>query len=161
MNQQEVLSNNSRLLDEYEKKQGLPPLTSPGNEEELQEYLCMDRDVIESLTPERCISVAVRLSQFSFYLQRCINKNKAIIKFADHEMNKIISKEIGQYDKFTKHDTKVYQISMQNSAVKELLKIRSYAEQVVERFDGLSNGIKNLSYVVSLMYKNKIGDRNE
>ena len=37
MNQQERLTVNNQLLDEYERKYGIPPSVPPGTEEELQE----------------------------------------------------------------------------------------------------------------------------
>lgn len=161
MTQKEQLSVNNELISAYETSLGLPQVVSPGSEEELQEYLSMDRDVIEKLSAEKSIAISVRLSQFSFYLQRSINRNKQIIMYANHELTKIIAGEIQQYDKYTKHEIKVYQIGKQNSAAAELLKIRSYAEQIVERLSELAGGIRNLSYAFSMVFKSKIGERNE
>jgi hypothetical protein len=159
MNINEKLKENQDILDAYEKSHGVPNIKPPGTEEELQEYISMERDVIEKLPPEKIWSISVRLSQYSFYLQRSINRSKSIITFANNEINKIVANEIGQYDKFTKHDIKVYQICKTNVAAMELIKIKLYAEQVVDRFSELSNGVKNLSYVLSMGYKNKIGER--
>ncbi|RLI51660.1 hypothetical protein DRO61_01860 [Candidatus Bathyarchaeota archaeon] len=155
----EKLSENEKLLNAYEKSHGLPDLKSPGSDLELEEYLTMDRTVIEKLNSRSIWAISSRLSQFAFYIQRSLNRNKAIITYVNHELNKIIANEIGQYDKFTKHDVKVYQICKTNTAAVELLKIRLYAEQLVERFSELSNGIKNLSYVISI--GSKIGKENE
>lgn len=156
MNIGEKIAANESLLNAYEKSHGIPEIKPPGDEEELQEYLIMDRDMLEKLSPERIWSISTRLSQFAFFFQRSINRNKAIITFLNHELNKIIASEIGQYDKYTKHDVKVYQICKTNSAAIEILKSKSYAEQIVERMEELSNGIKNLSYVLSMGYKHKV-----
>lgn len=155
----EKLKENQDILNAYETSHGLPNLKPPGTDEELEEYLSMNRDIIEKLPPEKIWSISVRLSQFSFYLQRSINRSKSIITFANHEINKIIAGEINQYDKYTKHDVKVYQICKTNIAAAELLKIKLFSEQLVERFSELSSGIKNLSYILSIGYKNKVGDR--
>ena len=40
------------ILDDYERGLGLFLRTSPGDETELQEYLSMNRDTIEKLTPD-------------------------------------------------------------------------------------------------------------
>ena len=159
MNISDKLKENQDILDAYEKSHGIPELKPPGTEDELQEYLSMERDIIEKLPPEKIWPIAVRLSQYSFYLQRSINRSRSIITFANNEINKIVANEINQYDKFTKHDIKVYQICKTNTAAVELIKIKLYAEQVVERFTDLASGIKNLSYVLSMGYKNKVGDR--
>ena len=158
-NQQEKLVDNQKLLDAQEKQFNLPEAKPPGTEEELQEYLSMSREVIEKLSPEKIWSISVRLSQFAFYIQRNINRNNAIIKYAEHEINKIVSQEIKQFDKFTKHEVKVYQICRTNSAAIEALKIKIYAEQTVDRLTDLASGLKNLSYIISMPYKHKVGDK--
>lgn len=157
----EKLDINAQLIEKYERGLGIPEIKAPGEDSELQEYLNMERDVIEKLSPNRTWSISVRLSQFSFYLQRCINRNKAVVKFADYELNKLVAQEVGQYDKWTKHEVKVSLICKENVAAAELLQIKNYAEQIVERLTDLSAGIKSLSFVFSMGYKHKIGDRNE
>ena len=150
MNISEKLKENQEILDAYEKSHSLPELKPPGTEEELQEYLSMERDIIEKLPPEKIWPICVRLSQYSFYLQRSINRSKSIITFANNEINKIVANEINQYDKFTKHDVKVFQICKTNVAASELIKIKLYAEQLVDRFTDLSSGVKNISYILSM-----------
>ena len=155
------LADINKLLDEYENKIGLPVNVPPGDENELQEYLSMDRQTVEAMSPDRAIAISVRLSQYSFYLQRCLNRDKAIKTWADSELNSIIATHFNDYDKYTKYEMRASLICKENSAAKELQSIMIYASQRIERLNDLSGGIKNLSYVISLVFKNKIGDSNE
>ena len=158
----ELLEKNQEILDNYENGVlGLPNNEPPGEEEELQEYLTMPADFIEGISAERSLSISIRLSQFSFYVQRSINKHKSMRTWADYELNKIIAQEIDKYDQFTKADIKIAQICRSNQQAYDLLKIKNYANQLIDRLYDLSSGIKNLSYVFSLSYKQKIGERND
>ena len=150
-----------KKLDEFEASLGLPENVAPGEMEELQSYLTMSKDLIESFTPQRLISISIRLSQYSFYLQRCINKSKAIKTWATHQITRIASTEMLQHDKYLKHEIKLSLISQTNEAVKHLSIIIRDQEQIIDRLYDLSNNIRNLSYVFSLESKAKLGDRSE
>lgn len=157
--QKERLVDRNLLLDEYENKIGLPPNLPPGDEGELSEYLSMDRQVIEAMSPNRAISISIRMSQYAFYLQRCINRDKAILTWADSELTSLIAQHLSDYDKFTKYEAKVALICKENIAAQEIQKVKSYASQRIDRLSDLSAGIKNLSYVISLMFKMKQGEK--
>lgn len=157
--QRERLVDRNLLLDEYENKIGLPPNLPPGDEGELSEYLSMDRQVIEAMSPNRAISISIRMSQYAFYLQRCINRDKAILTWADSELTSLIAQHLSDYDKFTKYEAKVALICKENIAAQEIQKVKSYASQRIDRLSDLSAGIKNLSYVISLMFKMKQGEK--
>ena len=47
-------------LAEYEDKHGLTPIIPPGDKEELQEYLDMDKTHIESLSKRSAIAISIR-----------------------------------------------------------------------------------------------------
>ena len=78
MNTKDKVKEWDDILDEYEKGLGLP--TYQGNQfsnEELEHYFSMDRKVLEKLTPQDCGEIAYRLGQFSFHVQRSINRELA------------------------------------------------------------------------------------
>ena len=65
------------ILDEYENGLNLPNYQiaiSAFGAEEINQYLSMNRDVIEKLSPEDCAQIAYRLGQYSLYMQRTINR---------------------------------------------------------------------------------------
>ena len=45
-------------------------------------------------------------AQYAFNMQRYLNRELAILPFAESELNKIVAKHVGDYDKFLKHEIK-------------------------------------------------------
>ena len=72
----EDLHNWDKILDEYEKSISLSEYSIGCSvaESEINNYLSMNRDEIEKLTPEDCAQISYRLAQFGFYLQRSLNR---------------------------------------------------------------------------------------
>lgn len=133
------------ILDEYEKKSGLSPCKPPGNEDELQKYLSMDRAELESIQQEKCAEIAYRLNQFGFYIQRLYNREKTRIIWAQQELTNTIAKSVNDYGQFTKHDVKVALIIRENTYAANLQKIIVYAEQRAQRLEFLATSIKYLA----------------
>ena len=94
----EELQHWDNILDEYEKSIGLS-VYSPSllPEAELQEYLTMSRDMIEKLQPDDCIQIAYRLGQFSFHIQRTINREIARYNWADETIKEVVADDINTY----------------------------------------------------------------
>jgi hypothetical protein len=150
------LENRQKLLDEYEKSIGLPSNRPPGNEGELQGYLDMGRTVIEALDAHSAAAIATRLSQFSFYFQRAINRERSNKTWANEQLSFVTCKEILQYDKYTPN--KMELICRENKAADELRRIGLFAQQRIERLEELSAGLRNISYVIGLVCKAKLGE---
>ncbi len=56
------------VLDDYEKGIGLPNYSNDSlPEEELQEYLTMNRNVLEKLDIVQCAEIAYRIGQYGFH----------------------------------------------------------------------------------------------
>lgn len=144
------------ILDEYEKSCGLPSCKSPGPEDELNEYLTMDRNQMEKLTPENCAEISFRLVQFGFYLQRLYNREKARTIWAHQQLTEIIAKDVSSYDKYMKFDIKVATIIKDNSFAYSLQKIITYAEQRTQRLELIALSLKNLSDSISNVRRAKI-----
>ena len=147
----ERLEKRQEILNEYEKTTGLPLHKPPGDISEYEEYFCMDRKQIETLSGERATSIAIRLAQFALYLTRSINRERSNMMWAEGELNKIIASQVGQYDPYMKHDLKIAAICKSNEGANELQKIVKYAQERTVRLEGMAESIKNLSYVISLM----------
>lgn len=156
MTQRELLEQRQTLLDGFESSQGLPEHKPPGTENELQQYLNMNKTIIEALDASTAASIAVRLSQYAFYFQRTLGRQKSIKTWADAELQHITCKEIMQYDKYTPN--KLNLVCMDNSAANELRQISLYAQQRIDRFEELASGIRNISYVIGLVFKSRMGD---
>jgi hypothetical protein len=152
----EQLNEWDSVLDEYETKLGLPKYEEYSfDESELQEYLSMPRNVLEKFTPIMCAEVAFRLAQFSFYLQRSINRENARINWAEQTVKEIIANEINNYKGYG-YLEKSLQAIANNSKANSLSKIQRYAQQRSDRLSYLASSIKNLSDILIAIQRNKI-----
>ena len=145
MNMEDRKADRETLLNHYESTISLPDHRAPGLESELDEYLSMPRNIIERLSPEACAEMSFRLMQFSFFMQRCLNRERANLTWAENELNSIVSGSVDQYDKYMKHDVKVACIIKENSVADELSRIIMEAKQRVDRLTYLSSATKGLS----------------
>jgi hypothetical protein len=140
----EKMSFTDKLLDDYELTSKLPPLSPPGDDEELQSYLNMDRESIEKLTPKQSISIAYRLGSFSVYFQRLYNREKSRVTWAETELHKSVAAVINDYDKFMKFDVKVAVIARENTYVSSVMDILRYAKQRTDRLEYVASSLKSL-----------------
>lgn len=93
----ELLEKSEGMLDKYEFETGLPENIMPGSKEEFQNYLTMDSVVLEKLDYQQCANISYRLIQFSIYIQRCLNREKAKAKVLNKKINSAIAPIINQY----------------------------------------------------------------
>ena len=144
----EELEQWDSLLDEYEKSSGLGTYSSgilP--ESELQEYLTMNRDVLEKLTPEDCWQISYRLAQFSFHIQRTANRENARYNWAEETIKEVIADELNSYKGYGYLEKSIQAIK-HNDRANVLNRIKKYAKQRADRLQYLSNSIKNLSDII-------------
>jgi hypothetical protein len=145
-----------KVLDEYETTLGLPqynPKVLP--EEELNQYLTMDRNVLEKLTPEDCAQISYRLGQFSFHIQRTINRELARFNWADETLKETIADEINNYKGYG-YIEKAPQAIKHNEKASALNKIKKYAKQRSDRLTYISSSIKNLSDIILSIQRMKV-----
>ena len=144
------------ILDEYEQSIGLPTYQNDiFPESELNEYLTMNRDTIEKLNPEDCAQISYRLGQFSFHIQRSINRELARYNWADEVMKETIADELNNYKGYG-YVEKSIQAIKHNDKAQSLNKIKNYAKQRSDRLAYLANGIKNLSDILLSIQRNKV-----
>lgn len=161
MNTKEQVNEWDRVLDEYEKGIGLGQYNhSLIPENELQLYLSMNRDEIEKLTPDDCIQISLRLGQFSFHVQRSINREISRMNWADDSIKEVIADEINNYKGYG-YAEKSLQAIKHNDKASNLNKIRKYAKQRSDRLQYLANGIKNLSDIMLSVSKTKVKHGNQ
>jgi len=152
----EELSNWDKLLDEYETSIGLATYKQDAlPESELGYYLSMSRDELEKLTPEDCGAISYRLAQFSFHVQRTINRELARYNWAEETIKETIADQINNYKGYG-YLEKSYQAIKHNDKASSLNKIKKYAKQRADRLSYLANGIKNLSDILSSVSKIKV-----
>ena len=160
MTQVEQLQKRNQTLDDYEKGLGLPPNLPPGSEEELQRFLSMDKLDIQQLSASAAIGISAKLTQFSFYFQRCINREKSSKTWADQQLYSIVAEELLQYNNsYLPTDAKIACICKTNTAASEVRKMVTMAQQRINRLEEISGGLKNMSYTMSLVIKTNLGER--
>jgi hypothetical protein len=150
-----------KILDEYESSLGLPQcLTSVESSDELNQYLSMNRDAIEKVTPEDCFQIAYRLGQMAFHVQRNLNREIARHNWAEDTLKLVIADDINNYKGYG-YMEKLYQAIKNNDKAASLHKIQKYAQQRMDRLSYLSNSLKNLSDILLSVQRNKVRNANQ
>ena len=119
----------------------------------------MNRDSIERLSPEDCAQIAYRLAQFSFHLQRSINREIARHNWSEEKTKETISDEINNYKGYG-YIEKSYQAIKHNDKAQSLNNIKKYAKQRIDRLSYIANNIKNLSDIILAVQKTKVKHGN-
>ena len=143
----ERLSILDKTLQDYESSLGLPPVTSPGTEKELNKYLTMNRNEIESLLPQEFAEISLKLNQYAFYIQRLYNQETAKLEWAQANLNKAIATHYTNYNNIYNHDVKVAAIIKEDQYAFSLYEVVTYATQRCTRLNFLANNLTNLSKV--------------
>jgi hypothetical protein len=154
----EELQHWDKILDDYESSVGLSKYTGHSEslpETELNSYLTMERNVIEKLQPEDCAQISYRLGQFSFHIQRTINREIARYNWADEAIKETIADELNNYKGYG-YLEKSLQAIKHNDKAESLNNIKKFAKQRSDRLSFLANGIKNLSDIMLSIQKNKV-----
>ena len=146
-----------KILDEYETSIGLGKYNDIHNftNDELNEYLTMNRDSIEKLTPEDCAQISYRLGQYAFFLQRTLNREIARHNWAEESIKETIADELNNYKGYG-YVEKSLQAIKHNDKASGLNKIKKYAQQRMDRLSYLSNGVKNLSDILLSVQRTKV-----
>lgn len=146
-----------KVLDEYESSLGLGQYSQSHSfqEDELNNYFSMSRDAIEKLTPEDCAQISYRLAQYSFFLQRTLNREIARHNWAESTIKETIADEINNYKGYGFVE-KSLQAIKHNDKAQALSKIQKYAKQRMDRLSYLSNSVKNLSDIILSVQRTKV-----
>ncbi len=156
MNTKDKVKEWDSVLDEYEKGIGLP--TYNGGQfanEELEKYFSMDRKVLESMTPQDCGEIAYRLGQFSFHIQRSINRELARVNWAEENIKESIADELNSYKGYG-YIEKSTQAIKHNDKANSLNQIRKYAKMRADRLQYTATSIKNLSDILLNIQRSKL-----
>ena len=126
-------------------------------EVELQKYLTMSRDVLKR--PLRGLwSNSYRLAQFSFHVQRTLNREAARYNWAEETIKDVIADDINNYKGYG-YVEKSTQAIKHNERASKLNKIKRYARQRMDRLTYLATSLKNLSDILISIQRSK-GLRN-
>jgi hypothetical protein len=156
MNTKDKVKEWDEVLDEYEKGMGLPVYQGTQfSNDELEHYFSMDRKVLEKMTPQDCGEIAYRLGQFSFHVQRSINRELARLNWAEENIKEVIADEINNYKGYG-YIEKSMQAIKHNDNASALNKIKKYARMRSDRLQYIANSIKNLSDILLNIQRSKL-----
>jgi len=130
-----------QVLDEYEGQIGLSKFQEQ-SAHNIEPYLQMTRERIEKLTSEDCAEIAVLLGSFSFYLQRCYNRELSRVHWAEDTLKSIIAGREQQYS--GSWNSQYHQAIKEDAYANKMFKLKIYAQQRVDRITFLSTSIKHL-----------------
>ena len=143
----EKMAHVDSLLDTYENKLGLPTFTETAITNEISEYLAMDKDRLEKLSPEECAEIAVRLDQASFTLQRAINREISHVTWATEVLKISVAGRTKQYHgSFQQQEM---QAINEDGYTRAVFNIKGYAQQRVDRLNFLSSSLHRLGEKLS------------
>ncbi len=153
----EELQHWDKILDEYETSLAIPLYKSDVGiaSDEINQYLTMNRDIIEKLNPEDCAQISYRLMQFAFHIQRNLNREIARYNWAEESIKEVIADDINNYKGYG-YIEKSIQAIKHNDKANNINQIKKYAKQRMDRLSYLANNIKNLSDVVLAIQKTKV-----
>jgi hypothetical protein len=154
----EELQHWDKILDEYENSIGLNKYSNNSDalpESELNDYLTMNRNVLEKLSPEDCAQISYRLGQYSFHIQRTLNRELARYNWAEEAIKETIADELNNYKGYGFLE-KSLQAIKHNDKADALNNIKRFAKQRSDRLSFLANSIKNLSDIMLSIQRNKV-----
>lgn len=161
MNTKEQVEYWDKILDEYENSVGLQTYQNNlFDSNEINSYLSMNRDELEKLGPEDCAQISYRLCQFSFHIQRTINRELARLNWAEENIKETIADEINTYKGYG-YVEKSLQAIKHNDKATALNKIKTYAKQRSDRLQYLAGNIKNLSDILLSIQRTKLSSGNK
>ena len=134
----EELQHWDTVLDEYEKNIGVPQyINDPLPSDELNGYLTMSRNELERLSPEDCAQISYRLGQYSFHIQRTLNRELARYNWADETIKEVIADDINNYKGYG-YVEKAQQAIKNNEKALSFNNIKKYARQRSDRLSYLA-----------------------
>lgn len=156
MNTKDRVKEWDDVLDEYEKGIGLPKYNGGQfTNSELEHYFSMDRKVLESMTPQDCGEIAYRLWQFSFHVQRSLNRELARVNWAEENIKEAIADELNSYKGYG-YIEKSSQAIKHNDNANALNKIKKYAKMRADRLQYTATSVKNLSDILLNIQMSKL-----
>jgi len=154
----EELQHWDKILDDYENSVGISKYSATPSslpESELNEYLTMDRNVLEKFSPEDCAQISYRLGQYAFHIQRTLNREIARFNWAEENIKEVIADEINNYKGYGFLEKSIQAIK-HNDKAESLNNIKKFAKQRSDRLSFLANSIKNLSDIMLSIQRNKV-----
>ncbi len=114
-------------------------------DETVTAYLQMSEDEISRLSPEELGYAEIKLSSYAFSIQKHVNTSSAIKNWADKNINLLVAKHYGQYDKFIKFEVRRELITQDNDYASRLSDIIRECQTEIDGLAYLAQSIQHVS----------------
>lgn len=104
-----------------------------------EEYLVvadLSSEQLSSYSQQQLFDAAYLLYGYATYIQDEINKNKVALNWCNDQMEKLIVKHSHEFGQYTKHESKKYILSQNNSYASSLENMREIAEARLQSLEG-------------------------
>ena len=104
-----------------------------------EEYLVvadLSSEQLRKFTQAEAFDAAYLLYGYATYIQDEINKNKVALNWCHDQIEKLIVKHNNEFGQYTKHESKKYILSQNNSYAASIENMREIAEARLQSLDG-------------------------
>lgn len=131
-------------LDKYEQGIGLPNVTSLAVEAEAKRILNLEPSVLNKMSATECGESAFCLRQYSWYLQRSLNKERTNMKWAEESTKRTIAATIHNYRGVSYEERKMQAVK-DNDVASNLDTLRIKAQLKIDRISFLADKIGDMA----------------
>ena len=113
--------------------------------EEAEETLKLGYEKILLLSPKECLAKAYVLFSYCNHLQLIYNKHKIRLDWCDDVLNRTVSRQADQFDKYTKWEQKYHLVIAQDAFAEKVWNVRRLANSRVVWFDNLIRDTRRMA----------------
>ena len=130
----------NQLLDQYDEKLRLGINVSPIDS--MSKYCSLSQDELDKMAPETCQEISLELIQYSIFLQRELNRERARLNWCESYIYSIASKYWEDYDKYLKAEIKIPMIAKENPVLNSLLELKAKLSSMIMGLDHIPTIVK-------------------
>ena len=125
---------------------------------ESTKYMTMSQDVLQKLSSQECLEGAHLLHIESAYIQKERNIQTGKIAWANATLNWIITKKLGDYDRFLPYEAKKILAVQENSYAQSLYMMITKLQRMLDSTNYLSQSLNNIASTLTELGKSKRGN---
>jgi hypothetical protein len=137
----------NQLLDDYDNRLRLGVSASPISS--FEQYSTLSKDELDKYSPENCDEAALELMQYSIFLQREINRERARLNWCDAYIHNAIASQWNSYDKYIPKEIRIPMIADENPVLKTVLRLKAKITSLINSTDNLPHLVKHYADLFS------------
>ena len=110
---------------------------------------------LKKLSAEDCVTSAYVVFAYANYLQEEHNQNVVKLNYANDSLRQIVADEMGQFDKYTKHEIKQQHVINNNEFATKLDNIRKHAQARVDKMHDKIKDVRRMGESLLELAKRK------